>query len=112
MPRLSFTRPSQGTWLVLLFLLLAVIVPTACLVWSMNDAAESQSIASRQAVLEAYRGQLRLVRDQVDSYWQSEAAKLDTKTQPTPEDFPRLIKSGAANSVIILRDDGSPLYPS
>ncbi len=102
----------QGTWLLLLFLLVGIVCPTACLLWFMNDAAESQSIAARQEVLEAYRGQLRLVRDQVNSYWQSEAEKLDTPGRSTPEDFARLVKSGAANSVIILRDDGSPLYPT
>ena len=57
----------QGTWLLLLFLLVGIVCPTACLLWFMNDAAESQSIAARQEVLEAYRGQLRLVRDQVNS---------------------------------------------
>lgn len=112
----TIRRPAnlqQGTWLLLLFLVVGIVCPAACLVWFMNDAAESQSLAARQAVLEAYRGQLRLVRDRVDSFWQSEAQKLDTPPgRSTPEDFARLIKSGAADSVIILRGDGSPLYPS
>ncbi len=112
---MTIRRPAnlqQGTWLLLLFLLVGIVCPTACLLWFMDDAAESQSIAARQEVLEAYRGQLRLVRDQVNSYWQSEAEKLDTPGRSTPEDFARLVKSGAANSVIILHDDGSPLYPT
>ena len=107
------TNLQQGTWLLVLFLILGIVCPTACLVWFMNDAAESQSLAARQEVLEAYRGQLRLVRERVDSYWQSQAARLDTEAaRRTPEDFAHLVKSGAADSVIILRDDGSPLYPT
>jgi hypothetical protein len=34
----------------------------------MNEAASSQAESARRSVIEAYRGQLRFVRDRVDSF--------------------------------------------
>ena len=103
----------QGLWLVPLFLVLGIVCPTACVLWFMNDAAESQALSARQSVLEAYRGQLRLIRDQVDAYWESRAAQLDTQMgHGTPQDFARMVKGGIAASVVLLRPDGSLVYPS
>src|SRR5580693_3804300 len=108
------TKPrAQGAWLVLLFLVLGIVCPTACVLWFMNDAAESQALSARQSVLEAYRGQLRLIRDQVEGYWESRAAELDGQAgRGTPQDFARIVKAGLADSVVLLRADGSLMYPS
>ncbi len=101
----------RSTWLVLLFLLLGVVAPTACVLWFMNDAATSQAESARQSVTEAYRGQLRLIRDRVDSYWETRATAL-AEQAGTPEDFSRMVKGGLADSLVYLHADGSPAYPS
>ena len=51
-----------------LFLLLGVLLPTACVLWFMNEAARSQAESARQSVSEAYRGQLRMLRDRVGEF--------------------------------------------
>jgi signal transduction histidine kinase len=103
--RIGTTLRSAGqdrsTWLALLFLLLGVVAPTVCVLWFMNVAARSQAEAARQSVTEAYRGQLRFIRDKVDAYWDGRAAALDHAT-----DFAQAVKSGAADSFIFSN------YPS
>src|SRR5712691_10312837 len=92
--RLSSASHDRSTWLVLLFLLVGVAAPTACVLWFMNAAAASQAESARQSILEAYRGQLRLLRDRIDSYWEKRAAALAEQAgRGTPEDFARMVKT-------------------
>jgi signal transduction histidine kinase len=91
----------RSNWLVPLFLILGVLLPTGCVLWFMNDAAASQAAAARQSVTEAYRSQLPLLRDRVESYWQTRAADLDAQAGAgTPADFVRTVKSGVADSIV------------
>ena len=52
-------------------------VPAACVLWFMNDALTRESDASQRRVLEAYRGQLRLVRARLDPLWRAHADTLN-----------------------------------
>lgn len=97
----------RSNWLVPLFLILGVLLPTGCVLWFMNDAATSQAAAARQSVTEAYRNQLPLVRDRVEAYWQTRAADLDSQEGAgTPADFARAVKAGVADSIVYL---GAPV---
>ena len=51
------------TWLIVLFLLVGVLVPTSSVVWFVNQSVQHETAAARQTVTEAYREQLRLIRD-------------------------------------------------
>ncbi len=102
-------RIDKHTWLFVL-LLLVVLVPIGCVLWFMNEAVAAQSAAARQTVLEAYRGQLRLVRGRVDAHWRDVAD--DLRATGTPEArFATLIGTEAAEGIAILRPDGTLLYP-
>ena len=102
----------SGGGLPALFLLAAVAAPTACVFWFMNEAARSQAEAAKRSVTEAYRGQLRLLRDRIDSYWDTRASTLQQNSGArTPADFRRIILQGGIDSVIFLNADGSILYP-
>lgn len=97
----------RSNWLVPLFLILGVLLPTGCVLWFMNDAATSQAAAARQSVTEAYRSQLPLLRDRVEAYWQTRAADLDSQTGAgTPANFARAVKAGVADSIVY-----SGVYP-
>jgi signal transduction histidine kinase len=90
----------RSNWLVPLFLILGVLLPTGCVLWFMNDAATSQAAAARQSVTEAYRNQLPLLRDRVEAYWQTRAADLDSEVgKGAPADFARAVKAGVADSL-------------
>jgi signal transduction histidine kinase len=99
----------HGIWLFVL-LGLIVLVPAACLVWFMNQAVEAQSAAARQSVLDAYRGQLRLVRGRIDAHWKVEAARL-THTDKPEQDFASLVSDGIADGIVLLDADGGIAYP-
>jgi signal transduction histidine kinase len=76
----------------------------------MNEAVEAQSAAARQSVLDAYRGQLRLVRSRIDAHWKDSAARL-THTSNPEQDFARLVVNEIADGVVLLDVDGAIVYP-
>jgi signal transduction histidine kinase len=110
-PRRRWTHGSSG-WLLVLLLLIAVVVPSAGVLWFMNEAVEHEAAATRQAIAEGYRGQLRLVRARLASGWQSRVDRLNADLTSNPAlDFKRLVTSGVADSVIVLANSARPGYP-
>jgi signal transduction histidine kinase len=104
----------RGRWLVPLFLLIGVLAPTVCVLWFMNVAVNNQRDASRRKLADAYRGQLTLLRERVDSYWEKRASDLEREPRdgPAPAVFEHLVAGGLADSAICLNRDGSVAYPS
>jgi len=99
----------RGWWSALLLMLVAVLAPTVCLLWFMNEAVNSQRAVARQKLAEAYHGQLALLRDRLDSYWEKRAADLDRYETSGPTAlFERCVRDGAADAVICLNRDGCP----
>lgn len=89
-------------WPVLL-LLAAVLLPAACVLWVMNRAVGDQRLAVRQKMADAYRSQLTLVRERLDSEWAAKSAALDSA---------RRGDAGIADGIIILDASGVPVYPA
>ncbi len=100
-----------STWLFVLLGLLTLL-PAACVLWFMNDALSRESAASHQRVLEAYRGQLRLVRSRLDPIWRMHAASLNAKAGSPAQRFQQLITSESAEGAILLSPDGAVEYPA
>jgi len=100
-----------GTRLFILLALLTVL-PAAWVLWFMNDALARESAASHQRVVEAYRGQLRLVRSRLDPIWRVHAASLNTGAGTPEQRFERLITSETAEGAILLSPDGAVEYPA
>jgi signal transduction histidine kinase len=106
------TRPGsldRSIWLFALLLLL-MLLPAGFVLWFMNEAVVSQSEAARRSVLEAYRGQLRLVRSRVDAHWQAHAARLNGTADPGRR-FARLVLDQTVDGVVLLNADGSVAFP-
>ena len=105
-------RPDRATWLLLLCLVFAVLAPTACVLWFMNQAARSQAESARRSMTEAYRAQLRLLRDRIDSYWKSRAAAIaEDSGAGTAAEFARIVSSGLCDSLVLLDNHGVVTYP-
>ena len=51
---------------LLVLLVSLTVLPAMGMLWLMNRAAAMETAAGQQQVLEAYRGQLRLVRSRLD----------------------------------------------
>ena len=104
-------RPS-GSWLMLL-LLLAVLVPSVCLLWFMNQAVRNERLAVRQKLADAYRVNLSLVQNQLEAYWRQTASELDAETNHLAASalFAKQVRAGLADSVICLDSAGNAAYP-
>ena len=110
--RLTGSTIRERGWFMLALLIGSVLVVTACILWFMNEAVESQSLAARQTVLEAYRSQMRFIRKQVDSLWETRINDLDRIVgDGTPADLQKAIDSGVADALVLLDDQGAVLYP-
>ncbi len=94
-----------------MLLVLLTLVPSACVLWFMNEAMTTESSSARQRVLEAYRGQLRLVRSRLDGVWRAQAARLNVEGGAEPG-FARLITGEGADGAVLLAGDGSVAYPA
>jgi hypothetical protein len=112
--QLAGTSRDSGRWLVPLLLLIGVLAPTACVLWFMNVAVNNQREASRRNLAEAYRGQLTLLRDRMDSYWEKRSADLERESHDgaAPAVFAKLVGQGLADSAICLARDGAAAYPT
>jgi len=103
----------RTAWLVLFFLMVGVLVPTASVLWFINETARRDAEAARQSVIEAYRGQLPLIRGRIDSFWNERAARLAERgSSGLSSDFKQIVTGGLADSVVLLDDRGLPAYPS
>ena len=110
---IKFRTPAgwlDGSAWVFVLLALLTLVPAACVLWFMNDALTRESDASRQRVLEAYRGQLRLVRARLDPLWRAHAASLDAAGDPEQQ-FQQLTVTHTADGVVLLDRDGGVTFP-
>ena len=102
-----------GMWPVLLLLLL-VLLPTACLLWFMNEAIENQRAAVRQGLTDAYSSQLAMMRERLADYWDRKTRALDEigQTSLGPAAFASCVGKGLADSVICYDKRGRPVYPA
>ncbi len=101
-----------GVWPVLGVMLLAICIPTGCVLWFMNRAIINERLAVRQRLTNVYQQRIDDARQLLADHWQAKADALaiDSNAPPT-ELFAKLIASGAAESVIILDENGDPAYP-
>src|SRR5262245_44461771 len=108
------TRPSSGVFVgagwPFAVLIVVMLLPAAFAVWFMNEAITTQAASARQRVLEAYRGQLRLVRSRIDARWREQAAALDG-SGPAEARFLELIQAGTAEGLIVFDANGLIDYP-
>lgn len=106
------TGYGSALWPVSLALLI-VLIPTACVLWFLNEAVQNERLAARQKLLEAYRSQLPLLRERLDAYWQRQAAALDGAAGklPGPAAFAACVRGGLADAVVCYDAAGRLAYP-
>jgi signal transduction histidine kinase len=103
----------RASWLALLLLLVALLAPTAGVLWFMNEAVNNQRDVARQKLAEAYRGQLALVRDRLEAYWEKRASDLERKAGAVAAvAFQSCVTERLADSAVFLNPLGGVAYPS
>src|SRR5258705_6305353 len=94
-------------------LLLAVLVPTFCLLWFMGAAMRNERLATREKLAEAYRAQLAMLQSRLDEYWRQQTIELEkiAQTNAPPEAFAKCVVGGVADSVVLFDERGKVIYP-
>ncbi len=107
------TAHGSALWPVLLALLV-VLIPTACVLWFLNEAVQNERLAAKQKLAEAYRGYLPKLRDRLQSYWQQQAEALDSAAAKSagPAAFAACVRQGLADSVVCYDASGQLSYPA
>jgi len=103
----------QRLWPVLGILLLVVLVPTACMLWFLAAAMRNTSLAVRQRLTDAYRGQVLEAKQALAEHWRKQLAALDEAGPlPAPQRFRRLVAACAFDTVVLRAEGASPGYPA
>lgn len=111
---------NQLRWVVLL-LAIAVILPTVCLLWFMNQAVRNERLAVRQKLTMVYQQRLEILSKRIDDLWSARIGVIEDETavqrQPV-EMFDRLADRdigpntpNICNAVIIYDRMGKLVYP-
>ncbi|MGD2174112.1 MAG: HAMP domain-containing sensor histidine kinase [Candidatus Brocadiaceae bacterium] len=98
----------------MLLLLVAVLAPTACVLWFMHAAVRNERMAVRQKLEAAYRAPLDAVAEQIRGYW---SGKLDALSEASAGEsaalvFNDLVTSHTCDSVVVRDASGRALYPT
>lgn len=99
-------------WPLLLLLLAAVVLPTACVLWFMTEAARNERMAVRQKLTDLYQAQAADLQGPVDAYWKDKSTTLSMfRDRPPAQRFAEFVTNGTAESVIVLDSSEKPAYP-
>ena len=96
-----------------MLLLLVVLVPSACLLWFMNQAVKSEREAARQKLLEAYRSEINVAQQTLGGRLRQISDELEqTLNSAGPAaTFALAARSNLADAIICLNTNGQPIYP-
>jgi signal transduction histidine kinase len=101
----------QFRWVVLL-LAVAVILPTVCLLWFMNEVVKSERLVVRQKLTTFYKGRLVEVAGKVNDQWADSCRQLERKSSVHPyRQFVSAVGQGSYEGLLIYDDTGQRLYP-
>ncbi len=95
---------------VFVLLVALTLLPAAFVLWFTGDAVTRESAAAQQRVLEAYRGQLRLVRSRLDGLWRAYTTRLDARGDAARQ-FSQLMADGLGDGAVLLDENGAVAYP-
>jgi signal transduction histidine kinase len=101
----------QFRWVVLL-LAVAVILPTVCLLWFMNEVVKSERLVVRQKLTTFYKAQLAEVTGKVNDKWAESGRHLERRPSLSPyRQFAAAAGQNDYDGLIIYDDTGRRLYP-
>jgi signal transduction histidine kinase len=89
------------------------LLPTACVLWLINNAVSNQRHIARQQLTDAYRTHLRLVRERIDEHWEKQARKLAelAETGTAARAFGAAVREGVADAAVAYGENGRVVYP-
>jgi len=101
----------QFRWVVLL-LAVAVILPTVCLLWFMNEVVKNERLVVRQKLTAFYKNQLAEVTAKIDERWAESCRQLEKRPSLHPyRQFVSVAGQNGYAGLLIYDDAGQRLYP-
>lgn len=104
---------SQQLWPLFALLMAVIILPTAGVLWFMNQAMQNEQQAVQQRLQEIYRSRLQSAVRRIQSAWREKLlvpSRPDAKHNRRAEDFASMIKNGEANAVLFFQNSRR-IYP-
>ena len=102
----------RKVWAIWLALALAVVAPTACVLWFMTQAMRNERLAVRQKLAEAYQGRLNDGQQALNRWWKQTTSEVsgagDATTSPS-DVFAQLSLGDICDSVVVVSPEGA--YP-
>ncbi|MEA3224397.1 MAG: ATP-binding protein [Planctomycetota bacterium] len=109
--RFSSNGYGQLRWVILL-LAIAVILPTVCLLWFMNQAVKNVQLAARQKLITLYEEKLATASQDENQSWSEQFEGLDKLVdQNLPSEFFDNLFEARHHPVIVYDEDGRRIYP-
>ncbi len=110
-PNRYLTGRARGARLVFVLLLLAVMIPTACVLWFMTEAMENERLAVRQRLVDACQADLELYAFGLQKLPEIVGDQLGTLQDGPQETLRTLSDVFVVGSAILYGPDGSVVYP-
>lgn len=97
-----------------LLLLFVVLVPSICLLWFVNRAAQNEQFAVRQKLVDAYRVNLLLAQERLQSHWLRVAQDLTIarEREAAPALFAQIVRANTADAAVCFDPADRPSYPN
>lgn len=93
-------------------LLLAVLVPSVCLIWFMNQAVQNEKLAVRQGLMDVYRGNVTLAQSRLEDWRTKIIHDAETNGLSAPALFAATVRGGVADAVLCFDGAGKVRYPA
>jgi len=111
------TSAGQLKWVILL-LVVAVILPTVCLLWFMTQAVDNVRMATRQKLIDLYAEKLETAAAEIDTLWRERITLIENSAadMAAPANFRAFALSYGENSqtagaLVTYDQSGNLLYP-
>lgn len=105
---------TQFPWQILMILMLGLVIPTACVIWFMNEAVNNERLAVKQKVHALYRSQLTTIKQNTLDFWNERMLNIKgAYSQGSARDtFYSFVEQGVVDSLLIYSNENSLLYPT
>jgi len=101
----------QFRWVVLL-LAVAVILPTVCLLWFMNEVVKNERLVVRQKLTTVYKNRLTEVAGKVNDQWGESCRQWERRSSiHAYRQFVSAVAQNGCEGLLIYDDAGQRLYP-
>lgn len=102
----------QFRWMVLL-LVVAVILPTVCLLWFMGEVVGNERLVVRQKLTQVYKTRLAEVTDEFDRQWAEDCDRLER--EPGVHPYQHVLSVAATHDctgLLLFDAGGRRIYPA